>query len=337
MHGFRGLIRPEVFALVVGGVSYCLSVWILAPNYLTDAAPFFSQVYGDYAYSGTWHLVYQPTTFVLAGLAAALNWRSRGDSQALVFLVSGIGAFVAFVLQHKGWSDHLLPAQTFLILSLGIAAMNQLLRWLNSRLQTSRIRRGVLATVTLVSCLVSLGIYFPARTALSAENEREIALAEINAATRTFRAGTAFVSLTDGIDFQFNLASERGFIWASRYPCLILPATSLQNASGSVGRGGGVYSIIGAIIQKMRGGGGDHSQDREYARKVRSDVLEDFRRWKPEIALVRRCGEESDPCMFGDKFDLIEWLSAEPEFISIWSNYKPIGRIKNYDLYVLSR
>ena len=41
--------------------------------------------------------------------------------------------------------------------------------------------------------------------------------------------------------------------------------------------------------------------------------------------------------MFGDKFDLIRWLSAEPEFVSIWSNYKPIGRIKNYDLHVLSR
>jgi hypothetical protein len=37
--------------------------------------------------------------------------------------------------------------------------------------------------------------------------------------------------------------------------------------------------------------------------------------------------------MFGDKFDLIAWLSAEPDFVSIWSNYKPIGRIRNYDLY----
>jgi len=95
--------------------------------------------------------------------------------------------------------------------------------------------------------------------------------------------------------------------------------------------------MIGAVIQKLRGGGGIHSQERDYARKLRSDVLEDFMRWNPKIALVRRCDEESQPCAFGDNFDLIEWLSAEPEFVLIWSNYKRIGRIKNYDLYVLSR
>ena len=292
VRGFRYLIRPEVFALVLGGVSYCILVWIFAPNYLTGAAPFFSQVYGDYGYASTWRLIYQPATFVLAGLAAALIWKSRDDSQALVFLVGGIGAFVAFVFQHKGWSDHLLPAQTFLVLSLGIAAMNLLLSWLNSRLRTTNTSRGLLATIALISCLVSLGIYYPARAALSAGNEREVALAETNAATRIFQAGTAFVSLTDGIDFQFNLANERGFVWASRYPCLILPATSLQNASGSVGRSGGVYSMIGAVIQKLRGGGGVHPQERDYARKLRSDVLEDFMRWNPKIALVRRCDEE---------------------------------------------
>jgi hypothetical protein len=189
----------------------------------------------------------------------------------------------------------------------------------------------------MVSCLVSLGLYYPARAALSAGNEREIALVETKAATRTFQAGTAFVFLTDGIDFQFNLANDRGFVWASRYPCLILPATTLQDASASVDQGGGVYSMISAIIQKLRGRSGDHLQEREYARKLRSNVLEDFRRWNPKVALVRRCGEESHPCAFGDNFDVIKWLSAEPEFVSIWSNYKPIGRIKNYDLYVLSR
>jgi hypothetical protein len=337
MHGLRHLIRPELFALVLGGVFYCILVWIFTPNYLTDAAPFFSQVYGDYGYVRTLRIIYQPTTFILAGLAAALIWRSRGDPLALVFLVGGMGAFVAFVLQHKGWSDHLLPVQTLFILSLGIAAMNQLLRWRNSGPRTTNTSRGVLAAVTMASCLVSLGVYYPARAALSAGNEREIALVETNAATRTFQAGTAFVFLTDGIDFQFNLANDRGFVWASRYPCLILPATTLQNASASVGQSSGGYLMIAAIIKKLRGGSGDQTQAREYARKLRLDVLEDFKRWNPKIALVRRCGEESEPCMFGDKFDLIQWLSAEPEFVSIWSNYKPIGRIKNYDLYVLSR
>jgi hypothetical protein len=338
MHGFRHLIRPELLALVLGGLSYCILVWIFATNYLTDAAPFFSQAYGDYGYVRTLRIIYQPTTFVLAGLAATLIWRGRGEPLPLVFLVGGMGAFIAFVFQHKGWSDHLLPVQMLLILALGIAAMNQMLWWLNSRLRTSYTSRGVLVAVTMVSCLVSIGIYYPTRAALSAGSERESVLSETNDATRNFQPGTEFVALTDGIDFQFDLANNRGFVWASRYPCLILPAATLQRASASVGETTGGYLKLAALIQRLRGGSSSgYSQEREYVRKLRSDVLEDFHRWNPKIVLVRRCNAEFEPCVFGDNFDVINWLSAEPGFNLIWSNYKLIRRINRYDLYVLSR
>jgi hypothetical protein len=337
MRDFRYLLRPELLTLILGGLAYCIVVWILTPNYVTDAVPFFSQIYGSYGYVRTLRIIYHPSTLVVAGLAAALIWRSRDDALATIFLVAGIGAFIAFVLQHKDWSDHLLPVQMLLILSLGVAAMSQLLGWLDNRLQTAFTSRALVTAVTMVSCLVALGTYYPARAALSAGSEREKEIAETNEATRNFQAGTAFVALTDGIDFQFNLANARGLVWASRYPCLVLPAVTLQQANAPVGQPTGGYLMIPALIQKLRGGSSAYFGEREYVQKLRSDVLEDFHRWNPEIVLVRRCDAESESCVFGDNFNVIEWLLAEPGFDSIWSNYRLSRRLKKYDLYVLSR
>ena len=336
LHGFRQLVRAELLALLLGGLSYFIAVWIFATGYLTDAAPFFSQVYGDYGYQATVRLIYQPTTFVLAGLAAALVWRSRGEAPALVFLVSGVGAFIAFVVQHKGWSDHLLPVQMLLVLSLGMAAMTEMLRWLNGRLQTSYPSRGVLTAVTTMSCLISVGLYYPVRAALAAGSERENLLAEINDATGNVPPGTAFVALTDGIDVQFNFATDRGLVWASRYPCLILPSAALQRASASGGDTTGGYLMLTALIEKLRGRSSGLSQEQDYVRKLRSDILEDLHRWNPKLVMVRRCEAEVEPCTFGGGFKVIDWLSVEPDFSSIWSNYKLIGRVKKYDLYVLA-
>jgi hypothetical protein len=339
MRGFRHWVRPELTALLLGGLCYCLLVWLFATNYLTDAAPFFAQAYGDFASKNTLELIYQPTTGFLALLAAALVWRARGESQALVFLLGGMGAFVAFVLQHKGWSDHLLPVQMLLILSISIAATNQVLRWLNSRLQTSRPSRAALAAVAMLSCLISFEIYYPIRASLSAESERENWLAEINRATAAFQPGTAFLALTDGIDIQFNLANDRGFVWASRYPCLVLPAATLKRANTLDGEAKSTdgYLMLTAIMERLRGKSSGLAQEKEYVRKLRSDVLEDILRWKPRIVLVRRCDAEAEPCTFGDHFDAIGWLSPEPGFSAIWSNYRLTKRLKKYDLYILSQ
>jgi len=337
--GLRNLVRPELLALLSGGLLYGLSIWLFTPEYLTVAAPFFAQAYGDFAYKTLAELIYQPTTFAMGAIAAALIWRGRDETQALIFLLGSIGAFVAFVLQHKGWSDHLLPAQILLVLSLGILAINQLLTWSARQTLAPPLRRAVAVAIAAITCIAAVGIYYPVRADMSARGERERWIAEINDETQGFRPGTAFVALTDGIDVQFNLANDRAFVWASRYPCLVLPAATLERVNSPGGQSDAArgYQILGNVLKKFQGKLSGASDESAYVRKVREDVVEDFRRWKPDIVLVRRCEIDTEPCIFGANFDVIGWLSSEQDFSSLWSGYRFFKRLGKYDLYYFVR
>jgi hypothetical protein len=251
------------------------------------------------------------------------------------FLVAGVAAFVSFLIQGKGWTDHLLPAEAFILFALAMSAAGHLLRWKGEH-ANAKIGWPAFGVAAAFGCIAGLGLYYPARAGLSAKSEYAKQIAAINQATAGFPPGTPFVALTEGIYSQFNVALDRGFVWASRYPFLLLPPSIIQSAEATdshhTGNSPGGYFMVSDVLKAF---GRSRIDARQYADMLRTDVVEDFRRWRPAIVLVQRCEDPiTEPCTFGAGFKIVDWLSADSAFASIWSKYKFARRVERFDLYV---
>ncbi|MGE5539031.1 MAG: hypothetical protein ACM30I_10455 [Gemmatimonas sp.] len=333
------LVRPEVVALVVTGLGYCAAVWIITPQYFTEVIPVVATVYGDFSRKTAWEVMTASKVHfavVAAGvLALVLAGRSDAKHRASVFLAAGAAAFVSFLLQGKGWSDHLLPAETFVVVALALSAFGWLLQRRRHDGDTpERVapRRAALATTAALAGAVVFGLCFPAREALWADSDYARQLAEAEDATTGFPPGTAFVTLADGIYSQFDFALDRGFVWASRYPFLLLPPRIIRESADppATVRSAGYF-----LIPDLLGTRGAGPDPRAYAAMLRAHVTEDFSRWRPAVVFVQRCDDPvAEPCTFGAGFRIVDWLSADPAFAALWSNYRFSRRVERFDMFV---
>ncbi|HTI86062.1 MAG TPA: hypothetical protein VL966_05615 [Alphaproteobacteria bacterium] len=331
----RPLVRPELVALVLGGLVYCAIVWLVTPGYFA-VIPTFAAIYGDFGHQTAWQIMLLSKYHFAVAAAAVLGLvllRGAGAMRpaAAVVLAAGIAAFAAFLLQAKGWTDHLLPADTFITVAIGLALIGRDTR-------SAPDRRGPvmdLATAAIAgaSCLVALAFYYPARAAEWADSVWAHHIAAFNAATAAYPPGTGFLILSEAIYSQYDIAMDRGFVWASRYPFLILPEETIRaERTGDDARHSG-YPVISDVL----GASGRRGPDaRQYATMLRRQVVEDFERWKPAIVLVQRCGDPvMEPCLFGEGFRVVDWLKANPAFSAIWSHYAFDRSLWRFDLYLL--
>jgi hypothetical protein len=335
----RCLIRPELIALTLTGIVYCVSVWIITPDYLTKVIPTVATAYGDFGHKTVWQTMmtskYNFAVVAAAMVASVLQRGSGMTNLTSTFLVAGVAAFVSFLIQGKGWTDHLLPAEAFILFALAMSAAGHLLRWKGEH-ANAKIGWPAFGVAAAFGCIAGLGLYYPARAGLSAKSEYAKQIAAINQATAGFPPGTPFVALTEGIYSQFNVALDRGFVWASRYPFLLLPPSIIQSAEATdshhTGNSPGGYFMVSDVLKAF---GRSRIDARQYADMLRTDVVEDFRRWRPAIVLVQRCEDPiTEPCTFGAGFKIVDWLSADSAFASIWSKYKFARRVERFDLYV---
>jgi hypothetical protein len=336
----RTLIRPELLALACTGLVYFACVWIITPDYVTRVVPIVAGVYGSFDYVPALAMLNHVTVYVLAFFALTLIRRSGFSDLATTFLVASIGAFLAYLMQHKGWTDHILPTQMFLVLSVGISAIGRSIQW--TPRQPPTVRPVLLALAAILSCLTAIGIYYPTRESLWAQSDRAKQIAEFNNATADFPPGTSFVALSEGIDFQFDVASDRGFVWASRYPFIMLSENTVRSSAEpepardeTARRNSSSYLMIADIL-RMLGDGAANDSANDYSRNLRSNIIADFRRWRPKIVLAQRCSAVPGAnCGSWNGFDVLRWLAIDPSFASLWSDYRLVQSIGgHYDLYI---
>jgi hypothetical protein len=310
---FRNLIRPELVTLVLAGSIYCAAIWIVTPDYIKAVIPMDVKVYVHWHHVTVLEMIgsYKRSVIAAAVIALILMRGSGFERLAATFLAAGAGAFVAFLIQGKGWPNHALPSEMFVLLSLGIAAVGHFLRWLNS---CGAPRPGRIASIlaTVLSYGVVIGLYYPARVQLSAKSEQE--LSELNRVTADLVIGSPILILPYALT-DFNLVLDRGFVWGSRYWFFLLPTEFIQRPAGL------------ASVQAHTFDDGD-----SYVRMLRAEYIADFQRWHPKLVLVRRDDNTVEP--YPPHFDVMGWLSIDPAFASIWSQYKAIRSVGPYDLYM---
>jgi hypothetical protein len=275
---------------------------------------------------------------ITAAIALCLLLGSVEERLAAIFLIAGGGGFVAFLMQGKGWSYHLLPTEIFVTLSLAVGVIGHFLR-LATRRACPKFARSSLWGAAIASCLITIGLYYPARTRLLAYSDQEKKIAEIDRALSDFPAGTAIAALPDGWDLIASVVLNRGFVWASRSPLVLLPKATVQQATPTNPQNNPIvvhadnYLLNSKVFHGLFGRSVAFNAD-GYVWGLRANVVEDLVRWRPKIVLIDRClNDRFSGCSAGRGFDVIEWLSIDPTFATIWLQYKFLRHVEPYDFY----
>jgi hypothetical protein len=154
-------------------------------------------------------------------------------------------------------------------------------------------------------------LYYPSRAEALAKSN--LSLTEIDLATREWPVGTAVLVLPGCDGTSLTLVVDRNFVWASRYFYLLLPPEGFQSAAGPA-------ALKGHAVETHAG---------DYVRMLRADYIADFQRWRPKAIFVCDPGDNYPPL-----FNVIEWLSIDPAFTSIWSHYKFVKQFSRYGMYL---
>jgi hypothetical protein len=207
---WRNLFRAEILGMVVSVAVYPVLAWQFTPHYFTDILPLALQTYG--AFQGTFSeitLRRAVASFLLfLGVAAYFTWRSDGQQRGdWVWIGAGLGGFLCYLAQLKGWTYQLLPATVFVL----IPALLNALR--NSGLVARIIVFGCFGAV-MISGLVNF-----ARD----QNARLAYVDELLAGRKPQR----MMALTHDLGVIFPYMETRHIVWASRFQSLwMLPAVS---------------------------------------------------------------------------------------------------------------
>lgn len=287
--------------------AYALVLTWRYPAYFSFATPLALRYYPAYgALQVRWvHLAY-----LLAGLAAAALTRSPALTAAScrLFVLAATGAFVAFVLQRKGWPYHFMPAKTFFGLAVVISLASGVTSWIGRRREAgSPAVIGPSLAVASVAVAVALAgawsvrevqHFYATRNARVVQNVAQyLAAVDLGGAPRRFAAFS--LSLFPAFPVNELIRGE----WSSRFSCMwILPGIVDAERAGEA--------------PPLSGG----AAGREY---LEGAVCEDFERWRPELVLVETSRQMSV---------LSELLKSE-RFRAIWSEYQVVGDVEYFRVF----
>src|SRR5262249_24608727 len=112
--------------------AYAAALPLLFPDYLGRVLPLVWGLYLDLGGSSVAQVLTTQrlgTVIVLLLPLAVMAWRPAGAALVRVLSLAALGALAAAIVQHKGWSYHVLPVQMFACALGGALAA----RWLDRR------------------------------------------------------------------------------------------------------------------------------------------------------------------------------------------------------------
>lgn len=317
-------LRPELIALLLTGATYLMVVRIACPAYYSAVAPLLHEVYWAFSIPHTADAIFSsfcaPPDLAILLLIFAIPIFLLRYTRALqitrlpiLFYAAGAGAYVAYLLQWKGWTYHRLPAELFLSYSVAAIVIQAAQHFQYTPL--GQFRPNTLAVIAGIGLLLSAYVgnfrYGTAKT-LEANLDGQV----LKSAPR----GSAVYVMNISLLLPFYLIEERHLVWGSRYVDLwTLPAIIRSGPDYP----GPTRRLPAAEAEKLAAG-------------LRQAMSEDLAHFAPRTVLVRKCSEEF-PCQAieGADLNLVDWFSQSPPFQRVWSNYVYSETRDGYDLYRL--
>ncbi len=280
-------------ALVIGG--YAALVLLAHPDYAGHIVPFGLLVYGAYAKPLAYALLQPDLPAFLLPVCAYLLARlvGRGGGYLDAFAIAAGGFFIAYLVQAKGWSYHLIPVAVFLWM--GAAAVPSLHRAPAGR--SGPTRRIPLATAVAALAFMALApaLRGPACSPIADS------LAPL---VRDIAPGGSLYAFTSHVWVAFPLVPAAGLEWASRFP---------------------TQWLLPGVINRLR-----TADDAALRRRLETvgrytidAVNDDLQQGRPDIVVV-----DLDNPYFDERgFDYLGYFERDARFRRLWQDYAKVDQV----------
>lgn len=318
------LWRLETISVAATVLAYGLLVQLATPLYIHQIAPLLRDTYLPYSYLPTAQLLNGILPYILCWPVVFCVWLWRRDSlqvpcAPLCLLACSLCAAAAYCLQHKGFKYQTIPQDAFLLLAASWLLMEYLRPLVMQRFAARKSRTNLVVATLLCILLVM--------PALVVHGLRNLALWRTPSFPQTvlsrYPPGTPVYIFSMSL-LGFHPVLQDHLFWASRYNHLwLLPAIALNEAAET----GGPRAIKPLPPARVH----------QLADLLRETVVEDLRRWKPEVILVERCTPTHECQGLNlSSFDTLAWFLRSPSFSAEWKNYRRQQGDDTYDVYTRS-
>ena len=305
---------PEALATIGAGLIYVGAVCVFTPTYITVVMPLLTDTYwalGQHTFANmTFHVGVFETLTVLAGAVSWWKLRRRLRCPQLegAFFASATGAVFAYFFQHTGWYHQAFPA-VVLLETAATWLIFDLLRipgW-------QHVSRRVWVAAAVCGMLAFAGVLVRKRHAKPSETT-------INSELATYPPGTTVYAFTISMS-HFPVVLEHGLVWGSRFAHLwMMPA--IRDNEVHVHPSGRPFKALS--VERVA----------ELADLQRVQTTADFKRTRPKVVFVERCGTERMCDGYTAPFDTVQWFSQNEAFAKVWSQYRFEKPVQNFDVYV---
>ncbi len=310
----RGLRDPVPWLMVGVWAVYLASLPLVFPDYIGSVLPLVWNVYLDLGGATVWQVLATQRLGTVVCLLAPLlivTWRRRAVATdaplPAILALAAVAALAAAIVQHKGWSYHVLPVQMLACALGGVLAA----QWFDRRHVTA-------SAATPYSVAGALAGLFALYAVSNGEAPwRELAYSRDEVA-----------SLTDLLERE--IAGGRVLVLSPDvYP--IYPALNYAGAQSTL-RGMSTWLLQGSYPSCLSNGHryrevGEMSRP-EFA--VYRSVVEDFARAPPAAVLV---DTNTGMPWCGGPFDFIDYFKRDPLFAQTWTRFRMTAELGHYRLY----
>lgn len=285
--------RPETLCAATVIALYAGTVVLLHPEYIDRIVPYGVLVYEAYAKPFAYAFLQPKLPSILMPLAVyALVRVSVRDSRFLdAYAVAAGGFFVAYLVQAKGWSYHLVPVFAFLWMAAAAATILLFGAPAGEAPQRKRRLMAATAVVSLLGLIASPAIHGSARSPFS-----DILAPVVH---RIAPSGSLY-AFTSHVWVPFPLVARTGLDWASRFPA---------------------QWLLPGVINGLHDADASESDLRRRLKEIErfavDAVIEDLQANRPQIVLVDMDCQYID----GPPFDYIGYFARDPRFRTLWRDY----------------
>jgi hypothetical protein len=309
--GPRRALRDAVpWTMAAVWLGYLAAIPVVFPDYFGHVLPLVWDYYLDLGGFAWWQVILTErlgTALMLLVPLAVVAARGAWGALPKVLAVAALGATVAAVVQHKGWTYHVLPVRMLA----GLLAVVLAARWLDRTLPTTRAARLAPAAAVVAAFAIGIHNFAGAEAPWRQVTWSWSHAGQLSALLKREAYGERLLVLSPDI-----------------FP--VYPALNYARAQSTL-RTMNIWLLQG-VYGRCPEDGARYRETWDMSRTeffIYRTVAEDFARAPPAAILIAtdpripRCGKE---------FDVLEYFSRHPLFAETLRRYRPAAELHGYRL-----
>ena len=290
------------WVLAAAGLLYAAIVILLFPVYLTDIVPLARDFYLPIGQGTPLNILVKPRMIPVFALLVPLVWPALKSPAPRMLCLAAIAMLVSAMIQHRGWSYHIVPIELLTTATAALLAA----QWLDHHQRETPHAAAVL--VGLISLYPLCVGELPNKELLYARSEA----ARLTARLRQYGPHPGVLILTPDISPTFPAVNDA-------HARLLLPAMDTWILEGA-------YRTCPADGIRYRAPPDMPPAERAFLTRV----VTDFTHTPPPLVVIDRVsGIPACP----EPFDLLTYFLRDPGFAATWAGYRQAADIGRFRVF----